>query len=54
MDPHIARLLNDKLYEKRKTGALEYVVYIVFLIHPPLLPPYPHAPLPPYPLPTTL
>lgn len=23
MDPHIARLLNDKLYEKRKTGALE-------------------------------
>jgi len=25
MDPQIARLLNDKLYEKRKTGALEYV-----------------------------
>lgn len=25
MDAHIARLLNDKLYEKRKTGALEYV-----------------------------
>lgn len=25
MDPHIARLLNDKLYDKRKTGALEYV-----------------------------
>ncbi|KAI1349266.1 vacuolar protein 14 C-terminal Fig4p binding-domain-containing protein [Xylaria sp. FL0043] len=23
MDPHIARLLNDKLYDKRKTGALE-------------------------------
>ncbi|KAI1438169.1 vacuole morphology and inheritance protein [Xylaria sp. CBS 124048] len=23
MDPHIARLLNDKLYEKRKSGALE-------------------------------
>ncbi|KAI1193478.1 vacuolar protein 14 C-terminal Fig4p binding-domain-containing protein [Nemania serpens] len=23
MDPHIARLLNDKLYEKRKAGALE-------------------------------
>ncbi|KAI1333474.1 vacuole morphology and inheritance protein [Xylariaceae sp. FL0016] len=23
MDPHVARLLNDKLYDKRKTGALE-------------------------------
>lgn len=25
MDPHIQRALNDKLYDKRKVGALEYV-----------------------------
>jgi hypothetical protein len=44
MDPHIARLLNDKLYDKRKTGALEYVYvslevsihpFIYLLIYPP-------------------
>jgi hypothetical protein len=26
MDQSIQRLLNDKLYDKRKQGALEYVV----------------------------
>ncbi|RYC56509.1 hypothetical protein CHU98_g9694 [Xylaria longipes] len=31
MDPHIARLLNDKLYDKRKTGALEYVSVCLYL-----------------------
>ena len=25
MDPAVQRLLNDKLYDKRKQGALEYV-----------------------------
>ena len=25
MDPNIQRSLNDKLYDKRKIGALEYV-----------------------------
>lgn len=25
MEPNVQRLLNDKLYDKRKTGALEYV-----------------------------
>jgi hypothetical protein len=27
MDQSIQRLLNDKLYDKRKQGALEYVVW---------------------------
>jgi hypothetical protein len=31
MDPNIQRHLNDKLYDKRKVGALEYVH---FLVHP--------------------
>lgn len=26
MDPNIQRALNDKLYDKRKVGALEYVL----------------------------
>lgn len=26
MEPSIQRLLSDKLYDKRKTGALEYVL----------------------------
>lgn len=30
MDPSVQRLLNDKLYDKRKQGALEYVVSIFF------------------------
>ncbi len=25
MDPNVQRALNDKLYDKRKVGALEYV-----------------------------
>ena len=25
MDPNVQRLLNDRLYDKRKQGALEYV-----------------------------
>lgn len=25
MEPNVQRLLNDKLYDKRKVGALEYV-----------------------------
>jgi vacuole morphology and inheritance protein 14 len=25
MDPAVQRLLNDKLYDKRKQGALEYI-----------------------------
>jgi hypothetical protein len=32
MDTNVQRLLNDKLYDKRKIGALEYVV-----------PPFPHS-----------
>lgn len=36
MDTNVQRLLNDKLYDKRKIGALEYVD------HPP--PPSPHPP----------
>jgi hypothetical protein len=27
MDSNIQRALNDKLYDKRKTGALEYVMF---------------------------
>lgn len=27
MDPAVQRLLNDKLYDKRKQGALEYVLH---------------------------
>lgn len=26
MDPNVQRALNDKLYDKRKVGALEYVL----------------------------
>lgn len=26
MDPAVQRLLNDKLYDKRKQGALEFVI----------------------------
>ena len=26
MDPTVQRLLNDKLYDKRKQGALEFVI----------------------------
>jgi hypothetical protein len=29
MDSNIQRALNDKLYDKRKTGALEYVPILV-------------------------
>ena len=31
MDPAVQRLLNDKLYDKRKQGALEFVI-----VRPPL------------------
>lgn len=30
MDTNIQRALNDKLYDKRKVGALEYVYYFFF------------------------
>jgi hypothetical protein len=30
MDTNIQRALNDKLYDKRKTGALEYVLHLDF------------------------
>ncbi|TGJ80241.1 hypothetical protein E0Z10_g8518 [Xylaria hypoxylon] len=32
MDPHIARLLNDKLYDKRKTGALDQSIELTWLM----------------------
>lgn len=32
MEPNIQRLLNDKLYDKRKTGALEYDFLIPYLL----------------------
>jgi hypothetical protein len=31
MDSSVQRLLNDKLYEKRKQGALEYVIAATFV-----------------------
>lgn len=31
MDPSVQRLLNDKLYEKRKQGALEFVVRTILI-----------------------
>jgi hypothetical protein len=37
MDPVVQRALNDKLYDKRKVGALEWVT-LVTLHPPPLLP----------------
>lgn len=32
MDASVQRLLNDKLYEKRKQGALEYVIQTTLII----------------------
>lgn len=32
MEPNVQRLLNDKLYDKRKTGALEYALSIAIFI----------------------
>lgn len=32
MDSSVQRLLNDKLYEKRKQGALEYVIRTTLII----------------------
>ena len=35
MDHSIQRSLNDKLYEKRKVGALEYVIHFISFHSPP-------------------
>ncbi len=45
MDPAVQRALNDKLYDKRKVGALEWVILSLPFPRPPppLITSSPHA-----------